>query len=66
VPEEVEIETEDETLQEAIELEGISLLKATALTTAPLATLAALASLKAGATMNEAFGFVLRVSFSRK
>jgi hypothetical protein len=37
VPEEVEVETEDETLHEAIEREGISLLKATALTTAPLA-----------------------------
>jgi len=34
VPEEVEVETEDETLHEAIEREGISLLKATALTTA--------------------------------
>jgi len=56
MPEEIEIDTDKlrETIDEEIERDGGSLLRAIALTTALLAAFAAIASLEAGSTVNEA------------
>lgn len=56
MPEDVEIDTDKlrEAIDEEVEREGGTLLRAIALTTAVVAALAAIASLEAGSTVNEA------------
>ena len=65
MPEEVDIDTDklDEEIEEELEREGGTLLKAIALTTALFAALAAVAALRAGGTVNEAL--VLKTEATR-